>query len=409
MAKRAALLLSLLVVLLSACPGAGESHLVRLWSQTPDILPFVDRYNAGQQDYKVEVAYLPSPADEILIAQEVPDLVLSERLSAPRCAAKLEGLGPLVNQAGLDPRTFYQQLLSSQQSGGAITALPFSFNLPVVIFNRDLFPSGAPDELSLEQLMSLGKTYNKTDKNRLTALGFSPLWNRGFLFHTATLFEVDFHAGSDLKLSWNQAALDTWLQYLVAWTDQQNGGFDRESEFIRTYLYEPPYQLAGRSASETRRIAFYQALVRDYFLIPTEKRSRLAMAWLTRSEKIPADEGILFFGVPKGVHNRPGAYDFLKWTCTAQTQNAVLKDNAAANPGAFGIGGGFSTLPQVNETFLPEMFPFLAGRVPDASRIIFPSPLPETWEKIKTEVLLSWIYDHFQHKKDIPPLQAVLP
>jgi ABC-type glycerol-3-phosphate transport system substrate-binding protein len=409
MAKRALVLLTSLIIVLSGCAGSAERQIVRLWSQTPTILPFVDRYNTAQNNYKIEVTYIPSPADEILIAQEVPDLVLSERLSAPRCAAKLEGLGPLLNQTGLDPQVFYQRLLQAHQYNGAAVALPFSFNLPVIVFNRDLFSQDLPNDLSLEQLMSLGQKYTKIEKGRVKALGFSPLWGREFLFHTATLFDVDFHAGADQKLSWDETALDNWLHYLVGWTDDVNGGFEAESDFIRTYLYEPPYQLVSSQPSASRRIAFYQALAADYFRIPAEKRSLLAMAWLSRSQKIPADEAVLFFGVPKGVRNRPGAYDFLTWVFAPQNQRVVLKDNAAYNPGSFGIGGGFSALPQVNESFLPEVYPYLRGRIPDASRLIFPSPLPDTWEKTKTEVILPWIYDHFLHKKGLSSLQKLVP
>ncbi len=344
-----------------------------------------------------------------MIAQEVPDLVLSERLSAPRCAAKLESLGPLINQTGVDPQLFYPELLAAHQANNTTIALPFSFHLPVIVFNRDLFPKGTPSTLSLEELKSAGRAFNRSDKNRPQALGFSPLWNRGFLFHTATLFDVGFRAGAGRELTWNEPALENWLRYLVAWTDEQNGGYAKESEFIRTYLYEPPYQAVGRPAPESRRIGFYHTLVRDYVLIPADKRKPLAMAWLTRAQKIPADEAILFFGIPRGVHNRLGAYDFLAWTFTPQTQRAVLRDNAVNNPGAFGIGGGFSSLPQVNESYLPETFPVLQGRIPDAARIIFPAALPDTWEKTKNEVLLPWMFDHFLHKDGLPALREKAP
>jgi hypothetical protein len=409
MAKHALRIFSLVLITLAGCADSGEDQIIRLWSQTETILPFVDRYNAAQNKYKIEIAYVAAPADEILITQEVPDLVLSERLSAPRVSAKLESLGPLLHPTGLDPQVFYQELLAAHQFNNTAAALPFSFKLPVIVFSRDLFPQGAPAALSLEELKSAGQAFNKTEKNRLKALGFSPLWSREFLFHTATLFGVGFRAGSDQKLLWNEPALENWLRYMVAWTDEQNGGFAGESDFIRTYLYEPPYQLAGRALPASRRIGFYQALVGDYFLIPADKRQRLGMAWLTRAQKVPTDGAIMCFGIPKGVRNRLGAYDFLTWTCSAQTQRMILKDNAAANPNEFGIGGGFSSLPQVNETVLPEFYPFLRGHIPSASNIVFPAALPDTWEKTKNEVLLPWIYDHFMHKDGLPSLREKLP
>jgi hypothetical protein len=219
---------------------------------------------------------------------------------------------------------------------------------------------------------------------------------------------VGFHAGVDRKLDWNEPALETWLRYLVAWTDEDNGGFTRERDFIRAYLYEPPYHLAGEPTVASRRIAFYHALAGEYFLIPVRKRQRLAMAWLTRSGKIPADDAILLFSIPRGVRNRPGAYAFLIWLFSARTQQNVLRDNKKYNPRAFGIGGRFSSLPEVNESHLPETVPSLRDRFPEASRIIFTKARPETWEKTKNETILPWIYEHYRHAEGITDLRKRL-
>jgi hypothetical protein len=403
--SRIATLILFVALVASGCGLFQDNPVIRLWSQTPEILPFVDRYNAVQSKYKIEVISVPSPSEELIISQTVPDLVLSERLSAPRSAAKLENLNPLLRGDGVDARIFYEDLWKAHLVQNAPVVLPFSFSAPVVIFRKDAFPKGAPRMIALDNLRAAGLPFKKTDKTKLKALGFSPLLDQDFLFHAATLYGVDFHADPAKALAWNGQSLEQWIQYMTAWCAADNGGLAGEREFIRTYLYRLVLdKLIPEKKPAFYRLAFYHASLAQFFEIPPNKRENLDLAWLSRDGKIPADDRILFFGVPQGSTNRTGAYAFLKWVFRADTQENIMEENAKKNPGSFGIAGGFSSIVTVNERSIALYAPFLKGRIPTAGEFIFPGPLPETWQKLKNESILPWMYDRIAQTSGLVPL-----
>ncbi|MBN2352544.1 MAG: extracellular solute-binding protein [Spirochaetales bacterium] len=396
-----------------SCGFLEGGPLVRIWSQTAEILPYIDRFNNVQNKYKIEVSYVSSPAEELLPSQTVPDLILSECLSAPRCAVKLENLAPLLHGNGLDEKQFYRELFVLHHYQNAAVVLPFSFRLPVVVFRPGVFPKGAPDNISLDDLKSSGRAFTKTSNGVPYTLGFSPLWNQDFLFDAASLFGVDFHAEPGRPLAWRDEQLQEWVSFLSDWCETADGGFTAESEFVKKYLYGAPYQLiqAGipqPKKAEIYRISFFRALAGDFFAIPADKRKNLGMAWLSRNGKIPADDGILFFGVPRGAKNRGGAYEFIKWALSAATQRSVLEENAKKNPLSFGIAGGFSSLVDVNEKEFPIRWPLLKGRIPVEKELIFNGPLPENWQKLKNEVVLPWVFGRLSHAADQAPLNELI-
>jgi len=396
-----------------ACGFLEEGPLVRMWSQTPEILPYVDRFNTIQNKYKIEVSYVPSPAEELLPSQSVPDLILSERLSAPHCAAKLENLAPLLSGNGLDEKQFYRELYLLHQYQNATVVLPFSFRLPVVVFRASAFPKGAPHRLSLDALQSAGREDTIIRRSIPYTLGFSPLWNPDFLFDSAELFGVDFHSEPGRTLAWRDKELQGWLNFLSGWCETTNGGFTEESDFVRKYLYAAPYQLIQTGIPQPKkqdayRISFYRSLAGDFFSIPKQKRENLGLAWLSENGKIAVDDGILFFGVPRGARNRGGAYEFVKWALSPAAQKHIIEENASKNPLSFGVAGGFSSLKAVNEEELPARWPLLKGRIPGEGELSFPGPLPENWQKLKSETVLPWVYARLSHATGLAPLSEVI-
>ncbi len=396
-----------------ACGIIQDGPIVHLWSQTPEILPYVDRFNSNQDKYKVEVSYVASPAEELIPSQTVPDLVLSERLSAPRCAAKLENLAALLHGNGLDEKQFYRDLFRLHQFQNATVALPFAFDLPVIVFRKDSFPKGLPARISLDDLKIAAQAYVKISKTKPVALGFSPIWNQDFLFDTATLFGVDFHAEQGRTLVWQDKQLDDWLAYLTDWCETKNGGFSVESEFVKKYLYGAPYRLLQERIPQDKktdfhRINFYCGLASDFFAIPGVNRENLEMAWMSRNGRIPVDVGVLFFGVPRGADNRGGAYEFLKWVLTSGAQKGIIEENERKNPLSFGVAGGFSSLMDINEQVIPLHLPLLKGRIPSEKELVFPGPLPETWEKLKNETVLPWLFGRLSRTAGLASLKDTI-
>lgn len=398
MTKIRTLFLIPIILAATGCGILGDNTRVILWSPTADILPFVDRYNAAQEKFKIEVRYLPVPADELLASETVPDLMLSEKLSSPLAAARMDVLNDLINRGGIDPHLLYRDLLSRNQSGNNTVALPFSFHLPLIVFRKGVVENAPDGSITVENLRAIADKQNVFYGNQARILGFSPLYNEDFIFYAAALFNVRFRCESGPELIWDDDALLSFMTFLTEWSDGNAGGLEQERDFIQKYLYEPPYKIIREKQSDVFRLGMFAALERDFFAIPAEKKNGLDFAWLSRSGKIAVADRVLFFGIPKGSRNRAGAIDFLKWVYSPEVQSKVLADNKKAKIHHFGLAGGFSALVRINEEVLPAVEPLLAGRIPAEDRLLFPDPLPTTWEKLKNESILPWIYSRLGHE-----------
>ena len=112
--------------------------------------------------------------------------------------------------------------------------------------------------------------------------------------------------------------------------------------------------------------------------------------------------------MPRGARNRGGAYEFVKWALSPTAQKLIIEENASKNPLSFGVAGGFSSLKEVNEEELPARWPLLKGRIPGEQELSFPGPLPENWQKLKSETVLPWVYARLSHATGLAPLSEVI-
>ena len=55
--------------------GCSQTAVV-LWTDVPDIIPVVERFNAGQEEHVVEVVFEPNLGSALRLAETPPDLVV---------------------------------------------------------------------------------------------------------------------------------------------------------------------------------------------------------------------------------------------------------------------------------------------------------------------------------------------
>ncbi|MBS1110627.1 MAG: putative lipoprotein, partial [Anaeromyxobacteraceae bacterium] len=123
------------------CAGCGflPEPAVRLATGRTEVAAYAERYNARQDEFRVEVRWRESPAQAVLDG-EAFDVVIGEELATTSVMDRLESLGDIVKPGRLDPAGFYPGLLSLGSRDNRPLAVPLSFDLPAMVFLRGALP-----------------------------------------------------------------------------------------------------------------------------------------------------------------------------------------------------------------------------------------------------------------------------
>ena len=406
--RRHNLYLLFFLILLFSCSFFSPPQKITLWTQCPEIIPFIERYNASQNNFKIEVTYFASLPLELLTSEKAPDLVLAEYLSAPEIATRLQSLQDLLKPGIIDPELFYQELLASHRFNNNQVCLPFNFHLPLIVYRQGLFAKQADGTLSVELLKELGLALNKRNRTEIAALGFAPHYNTDFPIYLAELYQVQFRSDPATILSWDEKAFTSFLAAYADWIKQNTSNLAQELDFIDLFLYEPPYKIISDKHGDYPRLSCYITLDKNFFYLPTSATQDLEFAWLSKDNKVLAADKVLGWGIPQKAINRPGAQDFLKWIYSPSNQALLMAQQKEINPFCFGLVGGFSALKVVNERELSKLEPRLAERLPRAEQIIFFPSLPYDWDKIKKDILIPWFHLFLKQDPELKPLKSYL-
>jgi hypothetical protein len=240
--------------------------------------------------------------------------------------------------------------------------------------------------LSPEIIESESSAFNEQNDTSFQQQGFSLLWEPKMLYLVTRLFETRFQETSFGELIWRKEGLQNSIEYFDKWSEDINGGREKEREFTDKYLYDPGYKLINEG-----RILFYYTDIKSFFGIPGGKRDNLDFRWIAGEEEIPVMEDILYAGIPKASKNIKAAREFLSWFFQRETQQRLLESTQYKRMRTFGISNGFSSLREINEIELPRYYPALVGHIPPESSFSFPRPLPADWEDLKERVLKPWL------------------
>ena len=374
------------VVVLAGC-GLGLETPLQLVTNRAELAAYVDRFNAIQADVKVAISYQESPAQAVLDGA-AGDIVIGEWLSSPGVMDRMDGLGDIVKPGKIDPAWFYTRLLAMGSRDNRPVLVPLSFSLPAVVFVRsstDLPTMFMP----LDTLKTMSKAFNKSNKaGALVNVGFSPTWNPDFLTSTALLFGARLRPGRNGLPAWDENGLKKTVDFTRSWLEDVNGGADADAAFTKRILVQPWYKLLSSG-----KTLFALASFRDLFALPEDERRDFDFRWLSEEGVIPVMDDVLYAGVPRSARDKAGAKAFLQWFCNLQVQESLLTVNQSRRIGVFGITNGFSSLKAINEKDLPAKDPLLLGHIPMENLLAFPETLPDSWVKVRDNVVLPWIVD----------------
>ena len=381
------LLLFLILTAFTSCPTTPRSTVV-LCTNQPEFTSYAESFNTSQDDYRVIISFNNSPHRTINHENSCEfDLIIDSYLNSRIYLDRFASLEGLFLDGTLDEDRFYPTIFRQGRYENQQVLLPISFNLPAVMFDAET-DLGETDNfmVTMEQIAELNKDFSVSGEKGFTKLGLSLRWNPELLYLVSLLKETDFRESETGTLLWNSRGLKEAVDYTRFWTYELNGGLAAEKEFEQKFMIEPPYKLI----SQDRILCYYRDLT-EFYSIPPQKRDHLKIRWLAEDNRIPVLPGPLFAAIPHGAPGIVAAKAFLVWFLDPKNQEKLLEDTQYKRLRTFGIAGGFSSLPAVNEQILPTYYPDLVGYIPTDEYLRFPRPLPREWPVIKEEVLLPWL------------------
>ena len=377
-----------------------------LWTDRPELAFYAEFFNASQDRYKIEVIFYESPArmlaDPAGPGAENPDIVVARWLNSASTRAMFRPLDNLFTRDGLNESSFYTELLSQGRIERRQHLLPVNFNIPAMVFARDF--SQAPANLfsiEMTEIRERGRAHNTQSNGVYSQMGFSPSANIEFLFVAATLFGANFREAD--PISWDSWALEQSIRYVQEWIIEANTSIQAEDDFVYRYFYDPPDRLVNSG-----RILYFYMDSSRFFTLPEERRANLDFRWIGLNERIPLDEGSVFYGIHRRTRARRASEAFTRWFFNIETQRLLLeaRRNLRLSETSFGIAGGFSGMRTVTEQVFPQFYPDLIGHLPPEDFLAPANVLPRSWLPLKERVILPYLRERIRHSDqgEIRPL-----
>lgn len=382
-------LLSAAALLLTGCPADTQTTAV-LCTNRPEFTSYAELFNSSQDDYRLVISYDEKPRDQLLESGDGEfDLIIDAHLNSQKFLDKLASLENLFMDEQLDKDRFYAVPLNQGRYDNQQVLLPISFQIPGLMFDAD---QPLPDQdsflIHMEQVKTLNEEFSENSEKGFSKLGLSLRWDPFLLYQISLLKGTDFRESGTGSLIWNSENLKKSVDLMRSWTYEINQGLTSEREFSQKFLIEPPYKLISKE-----RILSYYTDAEQFYSISPQRREELKLRWLAEEDTIPVLPNMLFAGIPHGAPGIKAAKAFLAWFSNPETQEKLLASSQYKRTGTFGIAGGFSALPKVNEQVLPTYHPSLVGYIPSAAYLDFPPPVPPEWPQIRDEVIIPWLED----------------
>ena len=371
----------LLVVLAIALTGCAPATLT-LWTDTPEFITAIERFNAEQSDSIVEVVYVEDPGSRLRTDPTPPDVIVARYIENEVTAAELAPLDRVVR--GAEDR-FYPDLLESGRVNGRLTLLPVAFSLPLVYYVE---PSDQFEErliIDVDEIRGSAADFDVASDIGYTQLAYSPVWEPEFLYQFTRLTGLLVTESGSGEPTWDFERLLEAVADARAWISE-HGGPEQTRRFSEQYLYDPHIQLVRRG-----RVRYGYDETSTFLARSDASRSDLAFRWLGESGSILVLEDVVYAGIPTASRQRRDAEDLLARLFTLEFQRDVLESAATKRGRGFGLAGGFSSLWEVNERILPGIVPEIAGLVPDGGSLVFPPASPRYWGEIVDDVVTPWL------------------
>jgi len=375
--------------LLISCPVENGKTAV-LCTDHPEFTSYVESFNTSQDEYRLIIAYDENPGDDLQTNGKCEyDLIIDSHLNSVRHLPDFISLEDFFDDEVLRRNMFYADLLEQGIYDEQQVLLPISFNLPAIMFKSGLKLEDQDGfMLNMDQLAELNREFSSRTEKGLTALGLSLRWNPEMLYVLTLLMDTGYRESETGSLLWNSSGLKESVDYIRTWTREFNGGITAEREFAQKFMVEPSYNLIASG----RILCYYRDLA-DFYSLPPQKREKLKILWPESDGQIPVLPEVLFAAIPEGARGTGAAKAFLTWFFKVKTQEELLASTQYKRLRTFGIAGGFSSMPVINEQVLPRYYPDLVGYIPGSEYLSFPPPLPPDWPQIKSDVLMPWLIE----------------
>lgn len=383
----------ILAVILFSCSGNGKT-IITVWTDKPDFLLFSDLYNQAQDKYIIQVNYVERLHQELKKSAVFPDIVIGNHLTSKTSIKYFQPLDNLFydekkREEGIKIDNFYQDSLKTCIINNSIVLLPVSFNLPAFIHKKD---ESIKMILNLEEIKSEVAKFTKRNSR---TMGFSCFWQTEAILYFLAVKNVEFTEGD--ILTWNAELLHNKLNEIFEWEKSVNSSFKKIHQFTNRYYTAPGYKLINE-----KRILFDYYSVKDFFTIPSAKRTNIELSWIGSESKeengkdiVFVDNNVIYFGIHKEVNNRKGAENFAKWFFNHDNQLEMLQKSKSKALKSFGILNGLSSLSTINELVIPQFYEELIGRIPSKESLRFPGVLPPQWPQVKINAILPWFNNKF--------------
>ena len=386
MKRRTGVCIAAILGMVAGCAPYSNNSTAVLWTDRPELAAYAELFNAETGGRRIEVVYKETPWLAMEKETGHPELVAGTRLDSVLAMENLNSLDRLIKKGDLNPEHFYTGLFEMGRINGKCYLVPISFTLPAVVYRKEIATSLSDNyTITFEEMRSLSGEFNVIDELP-THMGFSPRWQPAFLYFLSQLFGGNYSESTGSMPVWNDIKVSEALTYAADWVETTNGGFEQELIFETKYMYDPLYKLL-----DSGRILFNFMMIDEYLSVPTEVRENLDFRWLSDGTKVVVDDDVLFIGAPKQSKYRKTAEEFITWLFSYDTQTKLLESAQFERTRSFGIAGGLSSLTAVNTDALPRFYPFIHGHIPHGGLLEFPARLPESWERLRAEVIIPWL------------------
>jgi ABC-type glycerol-3-phosphate transport system substrate-binding protein len=375
-----------------SCRNSASRPIV-VWTDNPEIVSYVELFNATHDDINAVVVYKEEPARALPPAKDelTPDVIIAPWLKNSSTRKYFAPMNYLFAEKSLDRTLFYDRLLQYGEINEKQYLLPVSFNLPAMIFSqKNLSFIETNSSLNLEQIKSAAANFNQRNKSgNYTAMGFAPSWDDEFLYLVTKLYGASYRE-KGASFLWDEKSLGNSVMEMRQWTLARNTDTSSEQNFQFKYLYMPGYRQIT-----TGRCLFAYTTSDVFFMLNDSQLSNISFRWIEQDGKIPVEDDIITMGLYKKSEQKNQAEIFISWFMKVETQRLCIQrsQNRKTTTAIFGIAGGFSSLKEVNEKFFPAVYRKLLGNTPQEQSLTLPNILPYRWKSLKTNVIIPYLKD----------------
>lgn len=348
--------ITIICVLLFLLSCGNESlKIVTLNTDLPEVVSYVEAFNKSSDSIKILIETDPNnkiKGDIIIFRGQKDDTTFKAR-----------DLSYLFEEK-IDKNMFYTDIIRSViKSDNSCNALPLSFNMTGLIYNKENFSHN-----------------NYIDINRIIQgddLKFSPYWNPEFIFwyYLSNLPNFNIENNYFDKDEFTNSAIS-----INKMLTNREGDWDLE-QFNKKYMHLSPERLV-----DTSIIDYYFFTLSDYLNIDKKYYTNLAFSFLTNNELISIKDEMIYVAVNRESRMSKESDEILTWMFNIENQTDFIKRSYNELELYPLFNGELSTLKPVTTNVITMYYPELNRLIPSTDIITTPISLPPLWNSLKFEV-----------------------